>query len=173
MRTLYIDCNLFSHGKSVKEFKELLKTFSFYVMRDGGVIGTCTVCVCQLNARNAAAGTSGSSNSIRWWLPSQMLSCQSQQILRDPKPCYDHFLSTPSPREQFSCSSYYLVTLLLLHYCYIGALYEDHMGTQLHSSDWRHHSNGAMDDRRFMDGNGLKCFTCYQTFTVTGVCLTF
>lgn len=37
----------------------------------------------------------------------------------------------PSPREQFSCSSYYLVTLLLLHYCYIVvALCVGHMGTQ-------------------------------------------
>lgn len=38
----------------------------------------------------------------------------------------------PSPREQFSCSSYYLVTLLLLHYCYNVALCVGHLGTWSH-----------------------------------------
>lgn len=37
-----------------------------------------------------------------------------------------------SPREQFSCSTYYIVTLLLLHYCYCVALCMGHVGAKSH-----------------------------------------
>lgn len=37
-----------------------------------------------------------------------------------------------SPREQFSCSTYYIVTLLLLHYCYCVALCVGHVGAKSH-----------------------------------------
>lgn len=142
--------------------QEALKTSTFwYVRRESMYRHTYSMWVSAECLQRSV--TFCMSNSIRWWLPTQMLSCQLQQILRDLKLCYDHFLSAPSPREQLSCSSYYLVTLLLLHYCYIVALRVGHMGTQPHSSDWRHHSNGEMEGC-VTDGNvGLKSFIRYKS----------
>lgn len=43
-----------------------------------------------------------------------------------------------SHREQFSCSTYYIATLLLLHYCYSVAVRAgSRRGEEPHSSDWR------------------------------------
>lgn len=75
------------------------------------------------------------SNSIRWWLPSQMLSCQSQQTQRDLKARYVHFLSAPSSRERFTAS---VITYLHYGYCIICGLFLRAWGrrsTQPHSSD--------------------------------------